>query len=286
MKSTDIPSKMPIPFANGGQRTDILSSTVSGSNKASYPDGFPAITMLDESAGGVPPLGQNMNQILYELASAMRWANVGGLYPYDADFSTSVGGYPAGARVIDSDNRTIYVSLEDDNTDSPTSGTGTWFNESVAQLPVGVPIPYPLSTVPSGFLACNGSSFPSTYTTLATMYPDLKTPDLRGQFIRGWDNSAGVDSGRSLLSSQGDAIRNITASVTDLYFGPQAASTGAISIKSLTQSGRSSNSSSGSDWTFLKSQQSANLLDASLQVPTASENRPKNVSFQYIMRAF
>ena len=284
MKSTDIPSKMPVPFATNGQRTDIISATISGSNKASYPDGFPAITMLDESAGGVPPLGQNINQILFELASAMRWANVGGLYPYDSSFSTSVGGYPAGARVIGSDNRTIYVSLTDDNTDDPTSGTGTWFNESIGQLPVGVPIPYPSTTVPSGFLACDGSAFPSTYTTLASLYPSLKTPDLRGQFIRGYDNGAGVDSGRTLLSSQGDAIRNITSKVNDLYFGPAASADGAISTKSLIASGRTSGT--GTDWQFMKSQTSVNLLDASTQVPTAADNRPKNVSFYYILRAY
>ena len=264
---------------------DILSASVSGSNKASYPGGFPSITMLDESAGGAPPLGQNINQILYELASAMRWANVGGLYPYDSDFSTSIGGYPAGARVIDSDNRTIYVSLEDNNTDAPTSGTGTWFNESVAQLPVGVPIPYPLATVPPSFLACNGDSFPSTYTVLASMYPDLKTPDLRGQFIRGWDNSAGVDSGRQILSSQGDAIRNITGSMQSgnpsdqaYEFADRLQTTGAFSVIPGDKQGIAEGGGSG--------EASGVTFDASKVVPVANENRPKNIAFQYILRAF
>ena len=35
-------------------------------------------------------------------------------------------------------------------------------------------------------------------------------PDLRGQFVRGWDNSAGVDSGRSFASSQTDQNKNHT----------------------------------------------------------------------------
>lgn len=281
MKSTDIPSKMPVPFANGGQRTDILSATVSGSNKASYPDGFPAITMLDESAGGVPPLGQNFNQILFELASAMRWANVGGLYPYDSDFSTSVGGYPAGARVIDSDNRTIYVSLEDDNTDSPTAGTGTWFNESVAQLPVGVPIPYPVSTVPSGFLACNGSSFPSTYSTLASMYPDLKTPDLRGQFIRGWDNGAGVDSNRSLLSTQNASIvpSDDGSGVSTMFtINNGMASGNGWNLDSPTTTPIKAYAVQGST--------SSAIQDNSVIPKAYGAVRPSNISFQYILRAY
>ena len=40
-------------------------------------------------------------------------------------------------------------------------------------------------------------------------------PDLRGQFVRGWDNSAGVDSGRSFASSQTDQNKEHTHSVTD-----------------------------------------------------------------------
>ena len=262
---------MPVPFATNGQRTDIIAATISGSNQASYPDGFPSITMLDESAGGVPPLGQNFNQILFELASAMRWSNVGGLYPYDSTFSTSVGGYPAGARVIGSDNRTIYVSLTDDNTDDPTSGTGTWFNESIGQLPVGVPIPYPSSTVPSGFLACDGSAFPSTYTTLATLYPSLKTPDLRGYFIRGWDNGAGIDSGRTLLSTQADSIvsHNHTLRTTSSPTNPTDIgdpARGNIQGSVNTAGGLGSGKSIG--------------------MTGDTETRPKNIAFNYILRAF
>lgn len=131
MKLTDIPGKMPVPFGVNGQRTDILSATVSGSNKASYPDGFPQITMLDESAGGVPPLGQNVNQILYELAADMRWSNSGGPMQYDSDFCTTIGGYPKTARLIGTDGITEYVSTVDDNTTDPdsTSSSG-WTNYS------------------------------------------------------------------------------------------------------------------------------------------------------------
>ena len=81
-------------------------------------------------------------------------------------------------------------------------------------LPVGVPIPWPSATPPTGWLKCNGAAFTtSQYPKLAQAYPALILPDLRGEFIRGWDDSRGVDSGRSLLSAQGDAIRNITGRV-------------------------------------------------------------------------
>lgn len=272
---------MPIPFATNGQRTDIISATVSGSNRASYPDGFPAITMLDESSGGVPPLGQNFNQILFELASAMRWANVGGLYPYDSEFSTSVGGYPAGARVIGSDNRTIYTSLSDDNTDAPTDGTGTWFNESIGQLPIGVPIPYPSSVVPEGFIACDGSSFPSTYTDLALLYPSLKSPDLRGQFIRGLDSGAGVDNGRVILSSQ-------KASLIPSDDGVGITTAFTVNNGTTTNSGWNFDSINYSPSSAYSSQMTqASVIQDNARSPYSyGAVRPTNVSFKYIMRAY
>ncbi|HFJ7178339.1 TPA: phage tail protein, partial [Escherichia coli] len=81
-------------------------------------------------------------------------------------------------------------------------------------LPVGVPVPYPLATPPTGWMKCNGSSFNKTLLpALAAVYPSGVLPDLRGEFIRGWDDGRGVDVGRALMSAQGDAMRNISGTV-------------------------------------------------------------------------
>jgi phage-related tail fiber protein len=64
-------------------------------------------------------------------------------------------------------------------------------------LPVGVPVPWPSATPPTGWLKCNGAAFTaSQYPKLALAYPALKLPDLRAEFIRGWDDGRGIDSGR------------------------------------------------------------------------------------------
>ncbi len=74
-------------------------------------------------------------------------------------------------------------------------------------LPIGVPVPWPSATPPTGWLKCNGAAFSAEeYPELAKAYPTNKLPDLRGEFIRGWDDGRGVDAGRALLSLQDDSF--------------------------------------------------------------------------------
>ena len=82
----------------------------------------------------------------------------------------------------------------------------TDFN-ALHDLFIGIPIPYPLSSVPTGCLAMNGQRFDTRrYPKLAQKYPLGQLPDLRGEFIRGWDNGRGVDVGRSVLETQTDLV--------------------------------------------------------------------------------
>ncbi len=77
---------------------------------------------------------------------------------------------------------------------------------------IGSPFPWPHAKMPNElfssmagmvFLKSNGATFSSSlYPKLALAYPGLRLADLRGEFIRGWDDARGVDSGRALLSSQ------------------------------------------------------------------------------------
>ncbi|HHT1513847.1 TPA: tail fiber protein [Klebsiella pneumoniae] len=148
------------------------------------------------------------------------------------------------------------------------------------------------SNAPVGWLELNGQAFDkSKNPTLATLYPSGVVPDIRGQFVRAWDHGAGVDSesNRAILSSQSDAIRNITGS---LFFGLD----GDISISSLPsnlQSGATYYDTSvinrdfGNNITLVNNTANRWIpqkLDASRQVPTAAENRPKNVVLMYIIK--
>lgn len=154
--------------------------------------------------------------------------------------------------------------------------------------PVGAPIPWPTSVPPLGFLAMNGQSFNTTlYPKLAIAYPSGVLPDLRATVLRGWDNLRGVDVGRTLLSEQGDAMRNITA---QLFMRPQTGNTGVGPIISGTGAFGSVAIGGGNPMTSSISTASNATSDvisfnSSNVVPTASENRVRNTAFQFIVRA-
>ncbi|WP_370622357.1 phage tail protein [Citrobacter portucalensis] len=126
MNRTDSPAKQAKPFGVNGQREPLLPTTPAGDNTASYDQGFPPVTMILKSAGGLPPKGQDMNQILFELSSICRWLSAGAINSFDSDFSNSIGGYAAGSMVISDDLSKIYVNKVDNNTNNPNLINTGW----------------------------------------------------------------------------------------------------------------------------------------------------------------
>ncbi|EAS3082987.1 phage tail protein [Salmonella enterica subsp. enterica serovar Rissen] len=161
-------------------------------------------------------------------------------------------------------------------------------------LPVGVPVPWPSATPPTGWLKCNGAAFSSEmYPNLAKAYPTNKLPDLRGEFIRGWDDGRGVDAGRAILSAQGDAIRNIYGEFrtvnTENYSIWESVGSFKGAVVPLSPSTNNSYFSLVRSMVTERSEGGVYPkvigLDASRIVPTANENRPRNIAFNYIVRA-
>ncbi|HAX3500408.1 phage tail protein [Escherichia coli] len=150
-------------------------------------------------------------------------------------------------------------------------------------LPVGVPVPWPSATPPTGWLKCNGAAFSAEeYPELAKAYPTNKLPDLRGEFIRGWDDGRGVDVGRAILSSQGDAIRNIIGKFGNTQLYPSIYCDGAfgVTVENVSQTLGLTLAPSGTGNGTVNFS-----FDASKIVPVATENRPRNVAFNFIVRA-
>ena len=104
---------------------------------------------------------------------------------------------------------------------TPSAGTLTQLRQAIAimtGLPAGEIAYFARNTAPTGYLKANGAAVSrTTYVTLFTAIgttfgagdgsTTFNLPDLRGEFVRGWDDSRGVDSGRVFGSSQTDAIK-------------------------------------------------------------------------------
>ena len=139
-------------------------------------------------------------------------------------------------------------------------------------LPVGVPIPWPSATPPGGWLKCNGATFDKAkYPQLAKVYPTGKLPDLRGVFIRGWDDGRGIDTSRALLSEQQPKVGQFWARGTTYTVSP-----GSIYITDAILIGQSPSSVAVNN----DSGASENYVEV-----TPVDTRPINNAFNYIVRA-
>ena len=145
------------------------------------------------------------------------------------------------------------------------------------------------STPPSGWLKANGAAV--SRTTYAALFAAIGTafgagdgrttfnlPDLRGEFLRCLDDGRNIDRGRRLGTAQGDAIRNITGKLDGSAMG----SGNQVLEGKMIASGAIGTTYQQRQWSGDQGgwgEQSVSFdFDASRVVPTASENRPRNVA--------
>lgn len=145
------------------------------------------------------------------------------------------------------------------------------------------------TSVAPGYLLMNGFSVTNTYPDLrahglAHGWPvdgngDPICPNMGGKFPRGWLPGQVIDSGRVFGTTQNDAIRNITGSLTGILNNPGGTQAGGAL---QTDTPANANLTGGG------SVRSTNNLtfDASLVVPTADDNRPYNETFTFWIKAY
>ncbi|OAS97955.1 phage tail protein [Escherichia coli] len=148
---------------------------------------------------------------------------------------------------------------------------------------IGVPFFWPSAAMPntvidswSGmvFLKFNGAKFSATdYPVLAKVFPSLVLPEARGDFIRIWDDGRGVDGGRTLLSAQDFAQQRITGN----FMGGAMGSSGSIKAGALVNSYTNYGATSQDLQHF--------SIDSAIETKTASETRPRNIAFNFLVRA-
>lgn len=227
MQSSNIPAKIPLPFANAAgpsyKNTIPTASQIGITNgRASLTDGFPPLTFTALSAGGVPPFGADFNGILNEITAIQQWQNAGGFFAYDSVFSTAISGYPKGAVLQSADLNGFWLNNTENNTTNPDTGGAGWN-----------------SLIFKGSQSVTVTSSNVTLTQLQAAYPiiivsGLKTaarnlifPAVVGEWII-QNNSTGAfsltaktASGTGVLLTQGESTY-IYGDGTNIYFSDSA----------------------------------------------------------------
>ena len=206
------------------------------------------------------------------------------------------------ARVaMDADGDTYIVAAVDDQISGFVAGSekfrfdalGLTLNPGAANelviddindiIPAGAVMAFAMSTEPTGWMECDGAAI--SRTTYAALFAAIGTtygvgdgsttfnlPDLRAEFIRGWDNARGVDTGRALGSAQLDAFQGHHH---DLDYPNTGASGGALTV--TLQTAASSN--------ILSNTATDAISDGTNGTPrTAAETRPRNIAMMYCIK--
>lgn len=129
MQLINAPAQLVLPWANAGSKNNpipVPSQQGVTPGAASWTDGFPPLCDTPIASGGIPPAMQDMNGGLYQMSAVDVWMCAGGGFPYNASFSTSIGGYPKGARVLMANSAGYWRCIVDNNGTDPDTGGAGW----------------------------------------------------------------------------------------------------------------------------------------------------------------
>ncbi|KMW71891.1 hypothetical protein TI10_17365 [Photorhabdus luminescens subsp. luminescens] len=157
------------------------------------------------------------------------------------------------------------------------------------EIPVGIPLPWPTDVPPIGWVKCNGAIFDKIlYPKLAAAYPSGVLPDLRGEFIRGWDDGRGVDINRYLLSTQLADIAPHSHRIGRMWSnsngGTDGLGTPSRILNSVYQNVNYGIDTRGLGIAIGMGSGGYGYMDNVIVASTGIETRPRNVAFNYIVR--
>ena len=152
-----------------------------------------------------------------------------------------------------------------------------------------------MTTPPSGWLECNGAAVSrATYSTLfvaiGTTFGSgdgtttFNLPDLRGYFVRGYDNGRGIDSGRVFGSTQADTIvaHNHVINISD------PGHTHVISCAPISGGGGPGTYNGSTGTVVLSANGTINSATTGITATSnntgGTETRPKNIALMYCIK--
>lgn len=234
-------------FSSAGGDITGIGSITDVSLKGRQSGGNSRFRLLES----IRDLGNNNNGIFFATNGSSATATLGFV-----NNGSNVDGL-----TIDYANR-IYTFIRPVNVPTPTAPTNAAPKAYVdaRDLPAGAMVIWPSSIIPTGFLQMRGQSFsPTTYPELALIYTGLTLPDMRAEFIRGWDGARGVDPNRGILTSQAEEFPAHTHTVNggDGNIEVQGGSTGGAT----------------------------NDVDSTTGSTGGTENRPRNIAWNILVVA-
>ena len=171
------------------------------------------------------------------------------------------------------------------------SGSYVHINGSVDStapiVPIGAVMSFARSTAPHGWLICDGTlynaaDYPALYAVIGSSYGSagantFRTPDLRGEFVRGWDNGRGVDTGRAWASWQSNMVLKHTHTVV---------STGTVSlfVALHPDGGSGSLVTNGADSIHAVDYTPDCVSTGMTILAGGDENRPRNLALLYCIK--
>ena len=119
----------------------------------------------------------------------------------------------------------------------------------------GMVAPFAMSTAPTGWLKCDGSAvsratYAALFTAIGTSWgagngtTTFNVPDLRGEFVRGYDDGKGTDPARVFASSQADELKAHTHTIPNALL---SRGNGGQSATDTTGSGQITGSTGGTE---------------------------------------
>lgn len=180
-----------------------------------------------------------------------------------------------------------YGSVGQVLTSSGPGGAPTW--NTVEGTPSGTVTFFAASAAPAGYLKANGAAvsrttYSSLFAVIGTTYGSgdgsttFNLPDLRGYFVRGWDDGRGVDAGRSFGSSQADSYLNHTHTATSDSQGAHTHTSPYYYGDGGSYGWQASTGANQSSVTTSTSGAHSHNITVSASTTGGTETRPKNVA--------
>ena len=188
---------------------------------------------------------------------------------------------------------------------APTAATGTRTTqlattafvgaESQIAAPVGSVYTFAGATVPTGWLKCNGAllsrtTYAALFAVIGTTYgagdgsTTFALPDLRGEFVRGFDDGRGIDAGRALGSWRDHILQSHN------HFLPTSTGTAggsAVIADNLWTGGNSANYVAGTGWRPSTTYPNP-LFEGGAEVGSignfGGETAPRSIAMHYIIK--